>query len=158
MVDALKDLHDVHLPPPISMWPSAPGYLILAILLLFSCLFFFISFYYRKTRRRKHAALQLLAQIEQEYKEGVSTSLLASRISSLLKQVALLYYPREKVASLQGEEWLDFLTNNSKKLDFKAMQYELLELPFQSETTQSLTPLFILTKRWIKQRSGRCLN
>lgn len=158
MVDVLKDLHDIHLPTPISMWPTAPGYLILAILLLIICALFFVSFYYRKTRQIKRIALQELAKIEQAYKTQEQAPLLAGHISSLLKQVALLYYPRDTIASLQGDAWLDFLTTSSKRLDFKAVKYELLELPFQPESKQSLIPLFILTKRWIKQRGARCLN
>jgi hypothetical protein len=158
MVDALSELHDIHLPAPISFWPPAPGYYIIALVLILFTVVFFIRFYTRKSREIKRAALEQLSEMEQTYQNGGEAHQVAAQISVLLKQVALLYYPRETVASLQGDAWLNFLIQSSKKLDFKSVQHELIELPFHPGENQSVTTLLSLTKRWIKQRSARCLS
>jgi hypothetical protein len=119
---------------------------------------FFIHLYTRKSRKIKRAALEQLSEIEQVYQSGGQAHEVAVQISVLLKQVALLYYPRKTVASLQGEPWMNFLIQSSKKLDFKSVQHELLELPFYPEKNKSVTMLLSITKRWIKQRGVRCLN
>jgi len=158
MVEALKKLHDIHLPAPISFWPPAPGYFIMASLFLLLSIVFFIYFYTQKTRVIKRTALEQLSEISKAHEAGTTGQQTAAQISTLLKQVALLYYSRETVASLQGEAWVNFLTKSSKKLNFKSVQHTLVDLPFHPDANESLTLLLSLTKQWIKQRGIRCLN
>jgi hypothetical protein len=156
--NALKDLHDIHLPSPIGWWPIAPGYLLLAMLIIFGVITLLLRYRYRRERSIKQEALRQLATLQHLQAETPNPSVTAAQLSLLLKQVALMYYPRETVASLQGDAWLNFLTQTSKRLDFKTVRYALLEMPFHPEATQPLDPLFPLVKAWIKQRRGRCLN
>jgi hypothetical protein len=83
---------------------------------------------------------------------------MAARISELLKRVALVYFPRSRVASLQGEAWIDFLSHTGKKLDFNAVRDELIEAPYQPNSSCDLNLLFKISRLWITQRRGSCLN
>ncbi|MCE3045065.1 DUF4381 domain-containing protein [Legionella sp. 16cNR16C] len=158
--NALENLRDIHLPEAIGWWPLAPGWyilLILVLLLFAGGLYYFIE--YQKNSKPKRHALKLLAQYQEEYQRSGNSQLASSRVSELLKRVALVYFSRETVASLQGEEWINFLNQTGRKLNFNAVRQLLLELPYQPSTSQvSLAPLFARAKTWIKQRGKRCLK
>ena len=158
MANALAGLRDIHMPEPISWWPLAPGYWVVALFLAFILGTLFFHYRYRKSRRIKRCALRQLALYRRCHEQTPHLGQTAARLSSLLKQVALHYYPRSYVASLQGDAWLRFLTETSKQLDFEPARDALLKCPFRPETNQPVAMLFPLVKTWIKQRSGRCLN
>ena len=53
----LVNLKDIHLPPPVSFWPPAPGWWILAVLLITSLFFggvWFIDDIKRESQKLKH--------------------------------------------------------------------------------------------------------
>jgi len=156
----LAQLRDIHLPAPISWWPLAPGWygltgLVLVIIL--TSLFFFHR-HYLNGRAKRHA-LRLLENYRQQYPHLVNSQLTSARVSELLKRVALVYFPRGKVAGLQGDSWLSFLNNTSTGLDFNQTQAELLQLPYQPASSDiNLDLLFTLAKSWISQRRKPCLN
>ncbi len=157
--DALTQLRDIHIPSPIGWWPLAPGWYLLAILVtvsLITAIIFLIRHY--KNGRAKRQALRLLANYQQQYQREASTQLSAARVSELLKRVALVYFPRTKVASLQGDEWILFLNSSAKGLHFEEVRTELLETPYQPNVSQDLGLLFKMVRDWISQRRGPCLN
>jgi len=151
--NALSQLRDIHLPTAIGWWPPAIGwyFLILSLMTLISVSLFFIHRYYVSIRPRREA-LRLLASYEAAYQKGREHQITAAFISELLKRVALVYFPRKEVASLQGKEWLDFLNQTSHDFDFNTVRDQLLVAPYQAEVNTDLQPLFIIAKKWIKQR------
>lgn len=157
--DPLAQLKDIHLPKPIGWWPLAPGWYILIGLILFMAIILAYSFYkkYRNALAKKHA-LVLLNTYQKEYSEEYNGSQTSARISELLRRVALVYYPREQVASLHGEKWLNFLNETSKGIDFNLVKDLLLDAPFKTEETMDLKPLFNTAQRWIRQRGVPCSN
>lgn len=161
MIDALKDLHDIHMPPPVHLWwPPAPGILVLLVLFFLMLVYATWLFYTRKARSIKKAALRELATLQSALDTNQTAPHVAGQISVLLKQVALLYYPRAEVAALEGEAWILFLSKTAKNVDFSCVRESLLELPYSREigSKQELDILFALTRRWIKQRSHKCLS
>ncbi|CDZ76004.1 hypothetical protein BN59_00268 [Legionella massiliensis] len=156
---ALAKLHDIHLPELIGWWPLAPGwYLLLLIALLVLGLIIYWVHRSHKHRRAKLQALVLLQGYEQEYQDEANSQQSSMKVSELLRRVALAYYPREEVASLQGEAWLNFLTKTSKGIDFNTLSNYLLALPYQPSKPVDLGPLFDNARRWIKQRGVPCSN
>ena len=155
----LAQLHDIHLPEAIGWWPLAPGWYVLTLLLiiLLVTVIFLMSRYYLNGRARRQA-LRLLMTYQQSYPKQANSQLSAARVSELLKRVALVYFPREQVASLQGESWLTFLNTTSNGLDFNCVHTELLEAPYQATIDCDLHNLFIVARAWISQRRGSCLN
>lgn len=156
---ALAQLHDIHLPTAISWWPLAPGW----YLLILSSLIFIAVLYY-VTRRRfryglaKRQALNLLEAYYQEYQSQANSQITSMKLSELLRRVALVYFPREQIANLQGEAWISFLNESSKSIDFDSLRDYLLKLPYQRVNEKDLEPLFKAVRSWIKQRGVPCSN
>lgn len=156
---ALAQLRDIHMPDPIGWWPPAVGWYVVAgivILLLYGVIHYSVRYW--MNGRSKRRALRILAEYQQAYMQSRDSQVASARISELLKRVALVYYPRLEVASLQGQAWINFLNQSSRALDFNLIAALLIECPYQPASKQDLLPLFDLAEQWIKQRSGRCLN
>ena len=102
-------LRDIHLPPPVSWWPPAPGWWILAILTLVLAMFII----YAISRYRRHAyrrtGLRQLARLEKEFNTNGDNAHLLQGLSKLLRHMAILHYPPQQCAGLCGSEWLKFL-------------------------------------------------
>ncbi|WP_419419667.1 DUF4381 domain-containing protein [Legionella sp. D16C41] len=156
----LAKLHDIHLPNPIGWWPLAPGwYILIGLIIIIVSLLITIAYRYYKYGRAKRQAYQLLAKYEQDYLQNSDTSTTCAKVSELLRRVALAYFPRQEVASLQGEAWINFLNNSSKDINFNAVRQYLLEMPYQNQSQKAnLKPLFTRAYAWIKQRGIPCSN
>ena len=103
------ELRDIHLPEPISWWPLAPGWWILAagILLLFIIAFIFRKVYQARQIKRDIAAE--LERIKQRYSDTQSNVELARSLSILLRRVSITCHPDHDVAGMTGEDWLHWL-------------------------------------------------
>ena len=104
--DPLAQLRDIHLPPPVSLWPPAPGWWLLALMLL-ALLLGLSRVLWRQWQQRR-----LRARVLRELAALPATDdcqALIAGVSALLKRVALRRFPREQVADLTGTPWLEFL-------------------------------------------------
>jgi len=158
--DALNNLRDIHLPPPISVWPPGLGYFILLGILFFLVLLLIKRRQYLRYTAPKREALAELARLEASYLQQPDPSQTAAAITLLLKRVALVYHPRLDVAHIHGEAWLQFLKKTSRHLDsnIDATGQILRETPFNPKADHPLEPLFLMARRWIKQRRKKCSN
>lgn len=154
----LAKLHDIQLPKPIGWWPTAWGWYVLIVFgFLTIAVFVYGVIRLRIRGRAQREALRLLETYYQHYQQERNAQLASRNLSQLLRRVALAYFPREQVAGLQGEAWINFLTQHAKEVDFAAIHSCLLELPYESTRTnnqceQAVTLFFKYTKMWIKQR------
>ena len=157
--DLLAQLRDIHLPKPIMWWPLAIGWIGLLVIVFVLCLlmFLFARRYYQRGRARREG-MRLLIRYEKDYQQGVSSQIVSTQISDLLRRVALVYFPRQEIAGLQGEPWLDFLNKTGRGVKFDEVRDCLLMLPYQANHSMDLTLLFFYAKKWIQQRRGPCLN
>jgi hypothetical protein len=97
---SLENLHDLVMPVPVPWWPPAPGWIIVSgalVMVLGWWLVCAIRHWQSNSYRRE--ALVLLGKIDGR----------GAELPILIKRVALSAYPRERVASLTGEQWLAFL-------------------------------------------------
>ncbi|MBL6752644.1 MAG: DUF4381 domain-containing protein [Proteobacteria bacterium] len=118
--ELLAQLADIRLPSPISWWPPAPGWWLLAVITLIA-----IVFAWRAYARARDAKLLLsfaLAELERcmtTYNEHVSRGdqlaglNLLNGSNSVLRRVALFHNQHTEIASLSGEEWVQFLRASS---------------------------------------------
>lgn len=159
-LDALTHLRDIHLPAPISWWPLAPAWYVLFLVLLVVIVgIFYTAKRYYQQQYPKRQALILLKRYEQEWQTSQQSSLVFAQISELLRQVALMYFPRDEVASLQGEAWLTFLSQTSRATHFMELYDEVLVLPYQQQSQGKNPEAFFHNARaWIRQRGRPCLN
>ena len=110
MPDPLAGLRDWHLPGPVSWWPPAPGWWLVAGLGLAGLA---LAIILRRRRRRRgaavRAALAELGVLRGQLGTGLDQRAFAAAVSVLLRRLALTRFPRERVAGLSGSAWLAFL-------------------------------------------------
>ena len=159
MASNLTQLRDIHQPDPIGWWPLAPGWYLLILVFVITCLLigFFIHRYYFNGRAKREA-LRALVTYQKQYEEDENSQLLSARISEVLKRVALAYYPRTRVASLQGDAWIMFLNSTAKGVNFNSVRVQLLELPYRPSKSYPLQPLVNVARKWIIKQGKPCSN
>lgn len=103
-------LRDLHLPEMIGWWPLSYGWWFL-IALLVGGLGYLLYQSFTKWRRNaaRRIALKELTRIHNDYQYGVDEISLAIELSELLRRTMLAYAPRNEVAGLTGESWLQWL-------------------------------------------------
>jgi len=119
----LDSLRDIHLPDQIDTFQLAPGWWFLLVL-LFCGLCFWIHIIIKKRK-----ALALLKPLQQEIESLAALEPSAesvAKLSELMKRVTLIYYPRKKVSSLSGNQWIAFVNHQVLDLKFDEKQTEIL--------------------------------
>jgi hypothetical protein len=157
--DPLAGLRDWHVPDPVDWWPPAPGWWLLAGLVL-GALALAIGAWLARRRRTAaaRAALAQLAGLRAELSSGGDRRRFAASVSALLRRLALARYPRERVASLNGAQWLGFLDATGGGGGFCAGAGRVLaEAPYRAPGDSSgldAAGLADLAARWIRANSG----
>ncbi len=109
-MNPLDQLKDVHLPEQIGWWPLAWGWWVLMAIVLTSLIAGILWYLHRRKQRlMQRLALAELAAIQ------VSTPNWPVALNTLLKRVALHYFPSERIASLHGDQWHQFLLQQLPK-------------------------------------------
>ncbi len=147
--DPLAALRDIQAPEPISWWPLAPGWWLLAALLLALLVWLGMSLWRANRRRREFVAQQqwLMAElnrIEQQAKRQPREAL--SQLSQLLRRCALKmqatgFESEQPVAGLHGDDWLNWLQNHGGESLAKHQEW-LLEAPYRPENQAPPAQLF----------------
>ena len=147
----LVNLKDIHLPPPVSFWPPAPGWWILVVLLISSLFFGGVWFYRRhKKRKPKTEALRILKDLQILYQNSQDEVASLRNLSNLLRRTALTFYDNDEVASLQGSSWLEFLDKTGKTKEFSQGAGKVLGTEvFQQKVNPDMNALFPLVNKWI---------
>jgi Domain of unknown function (DUF4381) len=103
-------LRDLHLPEAIGWWPLAYGWWVLIALAL-AGLAYLVHRVWRRWRanRPRRIALQQLKKVQADYRRGVDAVSLSKQLSQLLRRAMLAYAPRDEVAGLTGQRWLEWL-------------------------------------------------
>ncbi len=144
--DALP-LHDIHLPAPIGWWPPAPGWWILSGLLLLVPLLVWGWWRFRQRRRMRQLALQQLEKLT----DFPETELLIA-LSRLLRQAAIIHFPRQDCAGLSGQDWLEFLDRSLNDRPFSTgIGRCLSDAPYRPGTEVDTVALLDLCRRWLKK-------
>jgi hypothetical protein len=119
----LEQLKDIHLPEPVSWWPPAPGWWILAVLCL-GLMVITVRWLIRRYRYRA-AMRQALSELEQITPEDKDWP---QQLNALLKRLTLSYFPRAQSAALHQQQWLAFLGSRlpEKNRASFIQQYRLL--------------------------------
>jgi len=162
--DPLAGLRDWHLPEPVSWWPPAPGWWLVAVLILALLALALGLWWLRRSRSAPaRAALAELRALRVGLVDGADRRRFVAEISELLRRLALARYPRDQVAGLAGPQWLAFLDRTGGGSGFVQGPGQVLaEEPYRpvgrspavagavSATSPELGGLADLADRWIR--------
>jgi len=149
---ATLDLRDIHAAAAPVFWPPAPGWWVLALLLI-TILVLTTVWLFRRVRLYR-LKLQIMDEIDSiSHGSTKNTEEFTARLSMLLRRIALRRYSRERVASLTGNDWLRFLDETGGNGDFEHGIGQILEVgPYRPQTRElPAEALLALARRWAKQ-------
>ena len=112
-MDPLARLKDIHLPVEPGLWPPAPGWWILGLLVLAAVWAGWRL--YRQHARNNQPERDVIAGL-MNIDTDCDDDLIPERLmemSALVRRLAIHRYGRSRVASLNGERWLEFLDGKS---------------------------------------------
>lgn len=148
--DPLAQLKDIHLPDAIGLWPLAPGWWILALILLGLTLY--AVFLVR--RRASNNLYRKLALQQLESLAKTDPILYLQQLNELLKQTVLACNPEANIAGLSGGRWLDFLDETMRQNDKQfstGVGSVLATGPYAPKSEYQIDELEKLAKQWINQ-------
>ena len=120
------DLSPAIAPDAPTWWPLAWGWwavIVIAITL--------ITLVFLIVKRRKNNQIPKQEALSYFSNRQSSNRLSPSEAQRILRQAALSYFPREKVAGLAGDDWLKFLDAQLKKPLFVAKQSQWQQALYQ---------------------------
>ncbi len=149
---SLANLRDLVQPPDIAFWPPAPGLWIVAA----ACLAMLAVLAWRAVRRYRAAAYRRAAIAELE---AVSAGIeqndpdAVARISAVMKRVAMVEYGRDRIASLTGQAWAEFVAHEASTGFDPATIYRLLTEAFDGRRKPEPSDLRLLVghaELWVR--------
>ncbi len=144
-------LRDLHLPEPVSWWPLAPGWWILAGL-VFALVFAGVLLALRLRQKRRQnlyrsEGVRLLQALD------LGAPRVVEDINVLLKRVAVVPFGRKSVGPLTGQEWIRFLESTSEAPMPEQARRVLLENLYSGADgdPQSLASLREFAVLWVRK-------
>lgn len=155
--DPLAGLRPIHAAPPPDLWPPAPGWWLLAVLLLTLLVATAVWGWHRyREYRFRTRILREIDLVTSRYADTDSPEYL-SEIGVLLRRIALQRYAAERVASLTGSDWLQFLDSTGGDGGFSnGVGRILASAPYRPHVEAvPVAELATLVRRWAKRNLGR---
>ena len=156
--ELLAQLADIHLPEPVGYWPPAPGWWILAPLIVVG-LWLGGRRLVATWRRRRHCRQALLElegifdafALAETDEPGAERPRCVNAFNSVLRRVALTHFPESTVARLGGEDWLRFLRNNGDCMNLdRELAAALSHGRFQPAVSVDVDKLHSFGREWIR--------
>ena len=139
-------LEDIIEPEQISQLPIAVGWWLLLCLVVtvMTALTIFV-FHSRRKNQAKRAFQKELSLIQTNDPQA------SVQIAQLLKQLALSYFPRQKVAGLHGSTWVAFLNQSMKQPQFQESWFSQLYNPKSTLTPEQVDTMKQAAMAYCKQ-------
>ena len=150
--DLLSQLRDIHTAAPVGWWPPAPGWWVLALLLLVLLIWLGrrVLARYRVHQRRKQM-LGWVDHLNANIDPQRDPQAYLSTLNRIFKLVALRAFPDQHCAVLNGQEWVDFLIEKTKKMQSTESLGVLATGPYDPAPKFNPEQLSELSRYWIKQ-------
>ena len=150
--DLMSQLRDIHAAAPVPWWPPAPGWWVLALLLLvlLGWLGRRLLARFRVYQRRK----QMLGWVEHlnaNIDPRRDPQAYLSTLNRIFKLVAMRAFPNQQCAALNGQDWVNFLIENMGKSPSAESLGVLATGPYDPAPTFDPQLMSELTRNWIRQ-------
>lgn len=110
--ELLSQLRDIHLPEDVSWWPLAIGWwIIIALIIAIIIVWLIIRWQKAKLERMSRFAL-----IELNELKATQSNNWILELQTLLKRVAMAYFPKSNLKNCSEQEWLSFLSLSGKAI------------------------------------------
>ena len=148
-------LHDIVLPESVSWMPQTIGWwILLAVALVIGLRAAFVARRRYRANRYRRLALAELEGVGAALESGMAPVDIVAAIPTLVKKTALAAWPRETVASLNGEPWLRFLDESYGGSGFTKGPGRLLSTlayePDGNPASEDIHRLTSLVRDWIR--------
>jgi len=150
--DLLSQLRDIHTAAPVPWWPPAPGWWVLALMLLVLLIWLGrrVLARYRVHQRRKQM-LGWVDHLNANIDPQRDPQAYLSTLNRIFKLVALRAFPDQHCAVLNGQEWADFLIEKMKQEQSAASLRVLATGPYDPAPKFDPDQLSELSRYWIRQ-------
>ncbi len=141
----LSQLKNIHQPNGVSLFPIAPGWYILAVLIIAitAGLLWWILVRH-KYKRQKLQIYTLLTDIQNN-----NSAEMLSEVSILIKRVAIIKFPTEPVHTMFGDSWLQFLDRTGKTHQFTSgVGRQILNI-YRTGDIENPDEFFACVRKWL---------
>jgi hypothetical protein len=158
-------LRDIHLPGAVGWWPPAPGWWLLAALVLAGLAVYAVHYY---RGRHKRVALRALTRVRAALEQGAEPVACLQNVSTILRRFAMTSVAASRanesaaaldVPGLIGERWLQYLDGRWERTDFTAgLGRQLLAAPYTRPNRIERTAALELTglcAQWLAAQPAR---
>lgn len=153
MQTLMAQIADIDRPPEIGMWPLAPGWWVLLVLVSVGTVVGGIALFKTiKRRAYRRSALRLLKRLGDG--SQLSRSGLARQLNELLKRTALAapFYRHLYIGSAHGGPWRDFLCATSPEFPNKAQAIDaILQAVYRPKAQLDAGVSIAFCEFWIRQ-------
>ena len=150
--DLLSQLRDIHAAAPVSWWPPAPGWWVLALLVLALLVWAGRRMLARfRVYRRRKQMLGWVEHLNANIDPDSNPQEYLSTLYRIFKLVALRAFPERQCALLNGQEWVDFLAEKMTKSGSTGSLGVLASGPYEPTPGFDPQQMSELTRKWIKQ-------
>ncbi|MFC1776113.1 DUF4381 domain-containing protein [Pseudomonadota bacterium] len=150
--DLLSQLRDIHTAPPVPWWPPAPGWWVLAFLLMVLLIWIGrrLLARYRIGRRRKQM-LGWVDHLNATIDPQLQPQAYLATLNRIFKLVALRAFPERHCAAMAGQDWVDFLSDKMSNLQSAESLNVLASGPYDPAPRFDPEIISELTRHWITQ-------
>jgi hypothetical protein len=150
--DILSQLRDIHAAADAPWWPPAPGWWILAFLLLLAMIWLGRRLLGRfKVRKRRKQMLVWVDHLNATIDPQRDPQNYLGTLNRIFKLVALRAFPDQHCAALAGEDWAGFLIDKMKKAPSVESLNVLAVGPYDPAPKFDSEGLCGLARFWIKR-------
>ena len=150
--DLLSQLRDIHGAPPVSWWPPAPGWWVLAFLALALLIWVGRRLLTRlRIHRRRKQMLGWVDHLNATIDPQREPQAYLSTLNRIFKLVALRAFPEQQCAVMAGPEWVGFLTHNLSQSPSAEALGVLGSGPYDPAPRFDPEVMSELTRAWIRR-------
>lgn len=149
--DLLSQLRDIHAAPAAYWWPPAPGWWVLAFVLM--VLFIWVGrklLVHFRIRSRRKQMLAWVDHLNATIDPGREPQAYLSTINRIFKLVALRAFPEQQCAVMAGSEWSAFLMDKMQKAPSVESLNALASGPYDPAPKFDAEKISELSRAWIK--------